>query len=188
MADVVNRATTGSPPVGTALVDYRQSVNTPEFPVANWIINPNLTALAGVARRYWKIVAGTVVEMTQPEKDSVDAALAPNGQIDVAYAAAVNINMRDSGGVVAVGQLTGNIAFDFINVFPGSQIAIYVRQDAGGSHTVTFNAPVGWTLQDDVNLADLQAGATGDQVTAYAVAFIQVGGLSLMHVGKTILS
>lgn len=53
---------------------YMQSVNTPDYPTA--IVNPDLSALQGVPIKYWKIVAGAVVEMTQSEKNVVDAAIA----------------------------------------------------------------------------------------------------------------
>ncbi len=64
MADVVNKTT----------LQHLRSVNTPDFPTADWLINPDLSAVAAVPNKYWKIVAGSVVEMTQAEKDAVDAA------------------------------------------------------------------------------------------------------------------
>ena len=42
-----------------------------------WIINPDLSALIGVSIEYWKIVGDIVSEMSQPEKDVVDAAVLP---------------------------------------------------------------------------------------------------------------
>lgn len=56
-------------------VDYRRSVNTPDFP-APWVINhAEADALfdANVPMQYWKSVGGVATEMTQPEKDAVDA-------------------------------------------------------------------------------------------------------------------
>lgn len=53
------------------------SVNTPDFDVVDWIINPNLAAVAGVPVIYWKIAGDNVSEMSQPEKDAVDAADLP---------------------------------------------------------------------------------------------------------------
>lgn len=64
MADVVNRTT----------VQYLRSVNTPDYPTGSWIINPDLSALASVPEKYWKVVGDTVVEMTAGEKAAVDAA------------------------------------------------------------------------------------------------------------------
>jgi len=55
--------------------DYRVSVNTPDFPVVDWFINPDVSAVAVISRRYWKRpLADPVLEMTQAEKDAVDAA------------------------------------------------------------------------------------------------------------------
>jgi hypothetical protein len=55
MANVLNRTTK----------EFRRSVNTPDYPVENWIINPDLSSL---------IVEGdTVRDMTDVEKDVVDA-------------------------------------------------------------------------------------------------------------------
>jgi hypothetical protein len=56
-------------------VDYRRSVNTPDFP-APWVINhPEADALfdANVPMHYWKDVAGIATEMTPAEKAAVDA-------------------------------------------------------------------------------------------------------------------
>lgn len=64
MANVLNRTTK----------EYLRSVNTPEYDVADWIINPDVSALAGVPTKYWVITGDTVAEMSQAEKDAVDAA------------------------------------------------------------------------------------------------------------------
>lgn len=64
MASVLNRTTK----------EYLPSVNTPDYPTVDWIINPDVSALAGVPTKYWNISGDTVTEMTQPEKDAVDAA------------------------------------------------------------------------------------------------------------------
>lgn len=60
----------------TKLLIY--SVNTPDYPAAIWIINPNLTSVAGVPAQYWKIVGDTISEMSKNEKRDVDAALLPD--------------------------------------------------------------------------------------------------------------
>lgn len=53
-------------------LEYIKSTNTPDYPTA--IVNPDLTALQGVPIKYWKILNGQVVEMTQSEKNAVDTA------------------------------------------------------------------------------------------------------------------
>lgn len=64
MSEVINRTT----------LELKDSVNTPDYPVAQWIINPDLSGVASVPKKYWKIVGDNVEEMTQAEKDVVDAA------------------------------------------------------------------------------------------------------------------
>jgi len=64
MSNVIHRTT----------LERKLSVNTPDFPVGTWIINPDLTSLGGVAEKYWKISGDNVLEMNQTEKDVVDAA------------------------------------------------------------------------------------------------------------------
>lgn len=65
MANVLNRTTK----------QYITSANTPDYPTADWIINPDLSGVSGVPSKYWKITGDVVTEMNQTEKDAVDAAL-----------------------------------------------------------------------------------------------------------------
>ena len=62
MASVIHRTTN----------EYRDSVNTPDFLDPPWLINPDVSALSAVPRKYWKVVGNTVVEMTTAEKKNVD--------------------------------------------------------------------------------------------------------------------
>lgn len=63
MATVLNRSTK----------EIRKSVNTPDYPVDAWIRNPDLSEVEGVDPKYWKISGDLVQEMSQAEKDVVDA-------------------------------------------------------------------------------------------------------------------
>jgi len=54
---------------------YLQSVHTPDYPENDWLRNPDLSVVVSVAQKYWKVAGDNVVEMTQGEKDAVDAAL-----------------------------------------------------------------------------------------------------------------
>lgn len=67
MASVINRITK----------QYFMSVNTPDYPESDWIINPDLSAVANVPAKYWKIDGDSVVEMTTTEKSQVEAAGIP---------------------------------------------------------------------------------------------------------------
>ena len=64
MADVLHRTTK----------DYRRSVSTPDYPSQDWIINPDLSAVAGQPVKYWTITGDVVSLMSQAERDAVDAA------------------------------------------------------------------------------------------------------------------
>lgn len=71
MANVLHRTT----------LEERYSVNTPDYPVVDWIINPDLSGVVGVPKKYWKITGDVVSEMNQAEKDVVDAALLPGQKV-----------------------------------------------------------------------------------------------------------
>lgn len=65
MANVLNRITG----------EYLKSVNTPDYSTTDWIINPDLSRVVGVPVRYWKITEDLVSEMSETEKQDVDAKL-----------------------------------------------------------------------------------------------------------------
>ncbi len=65
MAEVVHRL----------LKTHLTSVNTPDFPVSDWIHNPDLSAVEGVPSIYWKITGDTITEMDSLEKAAVDNAV-----------------------------------------------------------------------------------------------------------------
>lgn len=64
MAIVLNRAT----------FQFKQSVNTPDYPIEDWVINPDLSGVIGILNQYWKLSGDIVSEMSQAEKDAVDLA------------------------------------------------------------------------------------------------------------------
>lgn len=69
MSDVLNRATG----------QFLRSVNTPNFDVADWIINPDLSAVTGQPVRYWVIdppASDTVRLATGGEQSTIDADIA----------------------------------------------------------------------------------------------------------------
>lgn len=63
MANVIHRTT----------LEQQQSVHTPNYSPTTWIINPDLSDVEGVPKKYWKIAADRVVPMTQTEKDALAA-------------------------------------------------------------------------------------------------------------------
>lgn len=62
MGNVINRTT----------YKYKQSVNTPDFPTTDWLINPDLSAVSGQPEKYWKVEGDTVVIMDAAEQQSVN--------------------------------------------------------------------------------------------------------------------
>lgn len=64
MADVLHRTTK----------EYKRSVNEPDYPLIDWIHNPDLSAVAGFPSKYWVIAGDVVTLMDQAARDAVDAA------------------------------------------------------------------------------------------------------------------
>lgn len=62
MADVLNRTTGLTFPYRK---DYRQSVNEIDYPPADWIISPDLSAVEGFDSIYWDI-SGDAVSLANP--------------------------------------------------------------------------------------------------------------------------
>ena len=73
MADIIQYNPVGTPP--GRVIDYRQSVHTPDYEgLPNTLINPDLTAVAGVSVRHWKVVDGAVVPMTAEDQSALSGA------------------------------------------------------------------------------------------------------------------
>lgn len=64
MANVINRIT----------LQYIKSVNTPDYDSADWVINPDMSLVAGIPEKYWRLVGDTPKEMTIAQKNAVDQA------------------------------------------------------------------------------------------------------------------
>lgn len=64
MSTVLNRTTKA----------YITSANTVEYPVQDWIIEPDMSAVVGLPSKYWVITGDVVSAMPQAERDALDAA------------------------------------------------------------------------------------------------------------------
>lgn len=64
MANVLNRTTKV----------YITSADTGQYDTADWIINPDVAAVAGYPTKYWTITGDVVTLMDQTAQDAVDAA------------------------------------------------------------------------------------------------------------------
>ena len=65
MSSVLNRTTK----------QYLQSANTPDYPIEEWIHNPDMSAVAGQPSKYWVITGDNVTLMTAQEQSDADAAI-----------------------------------------------------------------------------------------------------------------
>ena len=63
MASALNRTTR----------QFVTSVNTPDFPVGQWIINPDMSAVTGFGSQYWIITGDVVTLMDSAARSAVDA-------------------------------------------------------------------------------------------------------------------
>lgn len=73
MSNVLNRTTGLTFPYRKT---YRESQNTPDFPPADWIINPDLSAVTGFNSIYWDISGDSVLLVDQATRDARDAEIA----------------------------------------------------------------------------------------------------------------
>jgi hypothetical protein len=62
--DVLNRTTK----------QYIQSANTPDYPTADWIHGPDMSAVVGFQSKYWVITGDVVSLMTPAQRSALDAA------------------------------------------------------------------------------------------------------------------
>lgn len=68
MANVLNRTTK----------EYLTSVNTPDYPASQWIVNPDLSNVQGLAPQYWTITGDVVTAQTPAEQLATDDAIFTN--------------------------------------------------------------------------------------------------------------
>ena len=139
MADVINRAT----------LAQASSVNTPDYPSVDWIHNPDLSAVAAVPKRYWKVVADAVVEMTQAEKDVVDA---------------TNLAGMKAARIVAVDLRTDElIAQGFAFAGKVFSLSLAAQAKMTGIHAVkdhpAITYPIVWNTKDDLDHHSLASAA-----------------------------
>jgi len=106
MANALNRNT----------LEHKRSVHSPDFDPTDWIINPNLLAVTGVPKKYWRISGDTVSEMTQVEKDAVDAGL-------LAAAKSARITQLQA-------EATEQIAIEMIDSAPGAKGRFVAAQNS----------------------------------------------------------
>lgn len=97
-------------------MNFRVSANTPDFPPADWLIDPSgfPTLYGTVPPKYWKLTAGgdDIEEMTAGEKVAVDAAESTSAIASAKASADAAIDGLDGYQLRAVAKLM----IDEINV------------------------------------------------------------------------
>jgi hypothetical protein len=102
MASVLNRITK----------QFIASANTPDYPTVDWIINPDMTAVAGQPPIYWIITGDIVSLMDQAQRDAVDA------QILEANRDTTSLRYDDVEDII---RATSMVTLDEINVLRNLQ-------------------------------------------------------------------
>ena len=65
-------------------MQFLYSVNTADYPTEDWIVNPDMSAVAGFSGKYWVITGDMVSLMTPAERDAVDVADLSGSRDDIA--------------------------------------------------------------------------------------------------------
>jgi hypothetical protein len=127
------------------------SINTPDYPVGTWVINPDLSPVSGVAVKYWKLTGDVLSEMTQGEKDAVDAADLPS--------------VKQSKMKTIDGRTDELISVGFTYASKQFSLSITAQAKMTGTHQVkddpALTYPINWNTIDDndaysiANAADL---------------------------------
>lgn len=129
MASVLNKTTSPA--------DYRISVHTPDFPSANWYIDPDISAVVAVPTKYWKIGTNPVTEMNQTEKDAVDAAIVSAAKTAAKTAATNGIDGNEGYDLRGIAK----VVVDEINVLR-QWLASFKTETAAATNLSNFQSRV----------------------------------------------
>lgn len=119
------------------IFQYVESINTPDYPTVDWEIDPDVSGVSGVNRDHWKYDGSNVVaEMTQPEKDAVDDALAAlNAAQTVAGTLAFEKNGRCKNKWLGFGIGKPSNATPYISPCSMQITAVTFMNNANGADT-----------------------------------------------------
>lgn len=147
MSNVLHRTT----------LQYLKSVNTPDYDSGTWVINPDMTPVDGVLTMYWVLTGDVLSEMSQGEKDTVDAARLP--AYKAAKVAAIDTRTDE---LIAVGFTYESKQFSLSLASQSKMTAAHQIKD----HPL-FVYPVNWNTIDDTDVFAIGAGT--DQVADAAI-------------------
>lgn len=139
MADVLNRTTK----------ILLKSVHTPDYPAASWIINPDLSAVAGIPSEEWVIEGDSVRAMTTAEKDTQLLETIKSRKF-----AAINNRTRE---LIAKGFEHPAASGQFFSLFADAQRNINDLEVARSLPELSF--PVKWNTLDDFGVLSMSNSA-----------------------------
>jgi hypothetical protein len=117
--------------------DYRESVNTPDFPVLDWFLNPDISAVSSLARKYWRPGTNPVEPMDATEQATVDANEAAAVRATAKAAADAAVNGNDGYNLRAIAKM----AIDEVNDLR-RWIAAFKAQVALATNMANFQSRV----------------------------------------------
>ena len=137
MASALNRTTK----------QYLTSVNTPDYPVADWIIDPDLSAVVGFPSIYWVITGDVVTLMTQVERDAVDATI---------LEASRDALISEIDNVEDILRAFANVLLDELNAQATKMAEISSIVDGAGNYSAFVTAMQGVSDYPQRTLAQLR--------------------------------
>jgi hypothetical protein len=98
------------------VTQYLTSVHTPNYASEpNKLVNPDMSPVAGLPMKWWKVSGGVVAAMTQGERDAIDAALLP------AAKSARKTYLQDASGTFLEGRgYTSEIRHNLLSMYSDS--------------------------------------------------------------------
>lgn len=108
--------------VSNNVTNYLESVNTPEYDGNPYtLIDPDLSSVTGVDKKYWKVTDNSVVEMDLIEKAAVDNAAKKSlelsaanntNQIKLETDGTIGFRKAVTNGIIDIDLPTADLSFD----------------------------------------------------------------------------
>ncbi len=155
MANVLNRTT----------LQCLKSVNTPDYPTEDWVINPDMSPVDGVDQMYWKLTGDVLSEMIQGEKDTVDAA-----RLSGYKTAKVTAVDAKTDELIALGFTFDSMQF---SLSLGAQMKMVGTHQIKDALALTY--PINWNSIDDEDVYAIGAGTDHAADAAILDAFYLTG-------------
>lgn len=122
---------------------YLRSVNTPDYPVTEWLHNPNVEHLDGIVQeRYWVVDGGTVREMSDAEKTALHLQDRKNERV-------LEVDAK-TDAMIAAGFAYRSVTFSLTLEAQCQLLAVFAFRDTGA-----LSYPIRWNSLDDTDQIDI---------------------------------